>query len=220
MEHGDAAPTSRRAVLASLGGLPGMAIAGCLDRASNGFELTEGFEDGLEGWEREADVPDDPNNPGETVAWSIDRSTDQAASGEFSLAYDLDGRQDDGTIWVVTDLEVEPDRRYDARMSAMAWSESESFNTLAYLVMYLGPNRPTDEESFPGPNENSTGQGWDIGGLREPLNRAEGWERYEFTWRTPRTSTGILYVAIGVTVVWETQIRYFVDDVSVVLESR
>lgn len=194
-------------------------LAGCLspgndDPPTSGF--SEGFETGLDGWEQAADVPDDPNQPGEKVDWRIERSTELAAAGSTSLQYVLDGHQDDGTIWVQREVPIEAGRAYAVSMRAEAWSPSESFNTLAHLVTYAGADAPTAETSFPPPGTNSSDAGVaPTGGLREPLNQAEGWRPYAFTWETPTLEADTVAVAIGISAVWETELTYFVDDVTV-----
>lgn len=207
---------SRRTLLQSAGILT-VGLAGCRSPGRGSPDtvgFTEGFEEGLRGWERDADVPEDPNNPGNPVEWRITISTDRAAGGSASLRYFLDGRQDDGTIWVVHPVDVEAGRSYDVSMRADAWSASESFNTLAYLVMYAGSPRPTSEGSFPEPGANSTGAGvTETGGLREVLNQTEGWKTYSFEWQTPKLERDRIYVAVGISAVWETEMTYFVDDV-------
>lgn len=216
-------PTRTRRHYLRSAGAATAALAGCLANGDSSPPVTfsDGFEAGFAGWERDADVPDDPNNPGSPVAWEIDRSTARAASGSASLRYFLDGRQDDGTIWVVRPVTVEPGRAYDVEMQATAWSASESFNTLAYLVMYAGPTRPTAEGSFPEPGANSTGAGVTrTGGLREVLNQAEGWRDYAFTWETPELEAGSVSIAVGISAVWETEMTYFVDDVAVTATAR
>lgn len=207
------AVTRRRFVGASIPVL----LAGCQapDRSGT-VTFGDGFEEGLSGWERGADVPEDPNTGGR-VAWAIERSTRLARSGDASLRYALDGRQDDGTIWVQRPVEVRSGRAYEASVSAAAWSASESFNTLAHLVMYLGPDPPRDEGSFPAPGETSSGEVGTVGGLRDPLNQAEGWRTYSFSLTTPELSTDTLYLAVGISVVWETEVVYFVDDVEAML---
>ena len=62
--------------------------------------MKEDFENGFGEWTIDADVPLDPNNPGHFVGWSITRSSDIASSGLYSLKFFIDGRQDDGTIWI------------------------------------------------------------------------------------------------------------------------
>ncbi len=217
------ADVTRRQVLGSAG-LATAGLAGCLsdgDGSPAPVTFTDGFEGGLSGWETDSDVPADPNHPGQAVAWRIERSTERAASGSASLRYLLDGRQDDGTIWVVRPVTVDPGRAYDVSMRAAGWSASESFNTLAHLVLFAGPSRPADEGSFPAPGANSTGAGvTPVGGLREPLNQAAGWRNYAFTWQTPELESGTLAIAVGITAVWETELTYFVDDVELMAEPR
>lgn len=186
-------------------------LAGCAGGKPEPTGFAEGFEDGFD-WETDADVPDDPNATG-PVAWDIARTTERASSGDASLRYFLDGRQDDGTIWATRSLSVERDTAYEVEMAVDAWSASESFNTLAHLVLYGGRHPPDDEGSFPEPNTKKTSGA--TGGLREPLNRAEGWDSYSVTWQSAPVDTGAIHVAVGISAVWETEMTYFVDDVEV-----
>jgi len=125
-----------------------------------------------------------------------------------------EGDHDDGTAWATTELEPVDASRFS--VTVQAWSESESFNHLRDLVAYLGPQKPSDEGSFPGPGDTSTGvDGAEFGGLREPLHLAEGWREYSFEW-TPGTVPDRLAFAVGVSVVWEADATHYVDDVEVV----
>lgn len=100
-------------------------------------------------------------------------------------------------------------------------SESESFNTLRNAVVRLGPEPPTAEEDFPAPGMNTAELGQTpCGGLREPLHHRGGWDEDGFEWTTPPLQTDTLHVAVGTTVVWETTMTRFVDDVSVTLPPR
>lgn len=124
-----------------------------------------------------------------------------------------EGDHDDGTAWATTGVDT-ADLDADAlRASIQAWSPSESFNTLRHLVVYVGPKPPGDEGSFPDPGQNSTGiTGTEFGGLREPLHQREGWLEYAATW-TPQRLLGTVYLAVGVTVVWETDATHYLDRV-------
>lgn len=192
-------------------------LSGCLsmdDETSETVGFADGFEEGFTGWSRDSDVPEDPNNPGNPVAWTITRSTERAAAGSASLRYYLDGSQDDGTIWIDREISVEAGNAYDVSVRIDAWSSSESFNTIAHLVMYSGTSRPISEGSFPEPGSDSSDAGvTDTGGLREPLNRGEGWIPYAFSWKTPILETETIYIGVGITAVWETEMTYFIDDV-------
>lgn len=214
------AATMKRHLLVALLLVAASALAGCATDPGPGTTETveTGFEDGLTLWTKNSDVPDDPNRPGKKVAWNITSSTERAHAGERSVNLTLDGSQDDGTIWITRPIGIEQGQRYRANVSVWAWSASESFNTIAHLVVSLGFKAPQAEEDFPPPGENSTGKAnATSGGLRADLNQAEGWKRYSFQWTIPASEARELYAAVGISAVWETQMTYFVDDLTVEL---
>jgi hypothetical protein len=177
--------------------------------------FTDGFEDGGD-WTTDASMGSDACDE---FQWMIERSDERARSGSYGLRVFTEGRYDDGTAWATTSIEIE-NRAYDAEASVWAWSESESFNTLRHLVARLARDRPEVEEDFPEPNTNtSENPDAPVGGLREPLHRAEGWEEYRFRWQVP-AGEGPLYFSAGVSVVWESDIVHFLDDVEVRLTPR
>ena len=191
--------------------LPGV---GCLGAQRPGLvTVDEPFEQGLDDWDRDADVPEHPET-GMPVEWSIELSTERARSGERSARFVLDGSQDDGTIWLVRPVTVKAGTAYSGDLTVRAWSASESFNTLANLVCLTTTARPTVEDDFPPSGDVWTGEGRSTAGLRQPLNRREGWDEYSVSWSTPPLDTDRLWLAVGISVVWETTIRYFVDDVA------
>lgn len=203
---------SRRSLLA-LGGAISLPGVGCLGAQRTGLvTVEETFEQGLGDWERAADVPDHPDT-GMPVEWSIEPSTERARSGDRSVRFVLDGSQDDGTIWLVRPVTVTAGTAYAGELTARAWSASESFNTLAHLVCLTATARPAAENDFPPSGETWAGDGRSMAGLRQPLNRREGWDEYSVTWSTPPLDTDLLWLAVGITVVWETTVRYFLDDV-------
>ncbi len=182
-------------------------------------DIDDDFENGIDPWTQHSHVPDDPNTGGK-VAWNISSSAERAASGERSVQFTLDGRQDDGTIWLTRPVRVLPGHTYRADVSLEAWSESESFNTLAHLVMIIGTEEPSVEEHFPEPGTNSTGEtNASAGGLREALNLAEGWRTYAFTWDAGEVEEDTLYVSFGISAVWETEMTYFVDNLQVDMDA-
>lgn len=157
----------------------------------------EGFESGLGDWQTGADVPQDPNRPGQTVEWSILASREQASEGQGSVRLDLDGRQDDGTIWLVRSFDLQPDRDLAVSLAFDLWSESESFNTLAMVAVYAGPRPPQAEEDFD---------------LSQAANLASGWRRYTYTIPARSDMNGRVWVAVGISVVWETEVTYYLDN--------
>jgi hypothetical protein len=164
----------------------------------------EGFESGLEGWDQGADVPEDPNNPGQPVAWSIEASGEQALEGVQSARFTLDGSADDGTIWLVKELAVPPETELAIAISFQVWSASESFNTLARVAAYAGPRPPEAEEDLD---------------TSQPANLAEGWRRYDYSFPVRSGPEGRLWVAAGISVVWEAQVTYYMDRIEVVIDN-
>jgi hypothetical protein len=160
----------------------------------------EGFEGTLDGWQRGADVPEDPNQPGQPVDWRIELSSDQVAEGTASARFTLDGSQDDGTIWLMRPLDVPPEEPLRVELSFELWSASESFNTLANIAAYAGSEPPGEENDF---------------NLHQTANQVEGWKTYEYAFDVHSNAEGQLWVALGVSVVWETEITYYVDNVHV-----
>lgn len=210
---------NRRDVLrgGALAGLTG--LAGCSSGYRRNAGFADGFEDGREGWEFGASIG--PEQLGSEFDWAIDVSREQAASGERSLRVFTEGDHDDGTAWAAHPVDVETGNSYEATVALQAWSPSESFNTLRHLVARLGAERPASESDFPDPGVNTTTVGGaPYGGLREPLHLQEGWREYSFAWTTPRLETDTLFVACGVSVVWEADATHFVDDVRVDLSER
>ena len=67
---------------------------------SNPILHDESFEEDFGGWEGGADAPPDPSNPGSLVDWSVSRVTSPVKSGQYSVELYIDGRQDDGTVWI------------------------------------------------------------------------------------------------------------------------
>ncbi|MGD1994207.1 MAG: hypothetical protein PVI59_13525 [Anaerolineae bacterium] len=164
------------------------------------FAFQEGFEGTLEGWQRGADVPDDPERPGQPVEWSIELSADQVATGQSSARFTLDGKQDDGTIWLARPFDVAADEALRVRLTFDLWSASESFNTLAKVAAYAGSQPPGQESDFE---------------LGQPANQTEGWRTYEYVFDVRSGSEGRIWVAFGISAVWETEMTYYVDDVRI-----
>ncbi|MEM3648692.1 MAG: hypothetical protein QW506_05960 [Thermoproteota archaeon] len=162
--------------------------------------IKESFENGLGEWVADADVPLDPENPGQLVKWNITRSTDVASSGQYSLKLSIDGRQDDGTIWIERKIAVPRNVRINVKISFDFYSERESFNTVAAICAYAGIRNPEAEESFR---------------VIGPANEVAGWKRYSLTASIDTGSSEEIWVALGISVRWETYMTYYIDNVEV-----
>jgi hypothetical protein len=183
----------RRQYLQGAAGLALPLAAGCTaPGSSDGAELANAsFEAGLEGWTVGTDLPTDPNTGG-PVAATADVTTETSAEGEQALSLFIDGRQDDGAIWV----QQRVDLAGVSRLAVSVHSEMESFNTVTKLAVYAGPDpgRPLTETDFDTSRATETHEGW-----QDAMYPVES------------TANGL--VAVGIAVVWETEVVRFLDNV-------
>jgi hypothetical protein len=162
----------------------------------------EGFEEGFSEWEGDADVPPDPNNPGSLVEWNVSRVTSPVKSGQYSVELYIDGRQDDGTVWIERSLSVKKNSQIQVKVSFEFYSETESFNVIAGVVGFAGTSNPEVEADF-----TVLGQ----------ANEVAGWKRYSHTETLKTGSSEEIWVAAGITVLWETEMTYNLDDIKITI---
>jgi hypothetical protein len=162
--------------------------------------FSDDFENGLTHWTTGSDVPN--NGSGQPVNWNITTSTNQSVSGSHSVLFTIDGLQDDGTTWIQHKLNLQANTQKTVNVTFQLWSPSESFNTIAVVVGYAGAKMPQSEGDFQ---------------VLGAANQVEGWKNYSFTADVTADEAGVAYVALGISVRWETNMNYFVDEVNVVL---
>lgn len=161
-------------------------------------KYSESFENGFGEWTADADVPEDPNNPGHPVEWHIKSVENVSHFGQRSLELFIDGRQDDGTVWIEREIELK--KRSQVKVSFWLYSRRESVTTLAVVCAYIGTENPEAEGDF-----------YVLG----PADTAEGWKNYVYTAVLDASSSGKAWVAVGISVRWETYLTYNVDDVEI-----
>ena len=186
------------AVLIAIGLVVG--ILDVLNVYPNPQTIKEGFENGFGEWTADADVPLGPNNPGQPVEWHINRVTNVSHSGQYSLELFIDGRQDDGTIWLERKISVKKNAQIQVKVSFWFYSEQESFNTIAVVCVYAGAKNPEAEEDF---------------AVLGPANEVAGWKNYAQTASLDTGSSEELRIAMGISVRWETHMTYYIDDVEI-----
>jgi hypothetical protein len=160
------------------------------------------FEQDFGGWIGDADVPPDPNNPSSLVDWNVSRVTSPAKSGQHSVELYIDGRQDDGTVWIERGFSAKRNAQIQVEVSFDFYSESESFNVIADVVGFAGTSNPEVEADF-----TVLGQ----------ANEVSGWKRYTHTATVNTGASGEVWVAVGITVRWETEMTYNLDDVKIII---
>ncbi|MBS7615022.1 hypothetical protein KEJ18_04750 [Candidatus Bathyarchaeota archaeon] len=166
----------------------------------NPLVIKEDFESGFGQWLADADVPLDPNVPGQPVAWNITRSTDVVYSGQYAVRLFIDGSQDDGTIWLERKITASKNAQVSVTMSFWLFSEHESFNTIAAVVAFAGVRNPEEESDFE---------------VLGAANQVSGWMQYKFEATVNTEDNGEAWVAFGVSVQWETVMAYYVDSVEI-----
>lgn len=160
------------------------------------------FENEWNDWTTDSDVPMDPNNPGDEVAWNISRNDQQALSGNYSLKYQIDGRQDDGVIWIERSFSLDPNRNYHISLNYSLYSFSESFNKLIIVVGYINTTSPETEEDFDY-SDGRLGYGNDVA----------GWKGYHKSTQLKTDSSRNIWIGLGISVIWETELVYWIDDI-------
>jgi hypothetical protein len=161
----------------------------------------EGFEQDFGGWIKDAQVPLDPNNPGHPVAWDVSRVTSLSYSGQYSVEFFIDGRQDDGTVWIEKKIPVKNNSQLQVEVSFEFYSEQESWSIIAGVCAYVGVSDPEVEEDFI---------------VLSPANEVAGWKRYTYNTLLHTSSTEI-WIALGITVLWETEMTYNIDEVKIAI---
>jgi hypothetical protein len=168
----------------------------------NPFTLKEDFEDGFGDWVIDTDVPPDPNNLNQTVEWYITRTTGTTHSGQYTIKLIIDGRQDDGTLWLERNFVTPRNVQVKVTVSFWLYSEEESFNTIAAVVGYSGTHNPETEEDLE---------------VLGAANQVAGWKLYSFETTVNTGLGGEVWVALGISVRWETLMTYYVDDIEIVI---
>jgi len=163
---------------------------------------TQSFETNFGGWTGDAAVPPDPNNPGSDVDWNVSRVTSPAKFGQHSVELYIDGRQDDGTVWIEKALSTKRNAQIHVKVSFELYSESESFNVIAAVVGFAGTANPEAEADLT---------------VLGKANDASGWKRYTYMATLETDSSGEFWVAIGISVRWEAEMTYNLDDVEVTI---
>lgn len=156
--------------------------------------VVESFETDFGGWQAESD--------GLAPAWSVTRSTDQAYHGSYSLRIYMDGRLDDGTTWVERQFFAAPNQVVAVELTFQLWSATQARIGSWAVVAIAGKSDPKQESDF------------DRIGLTE---EAAGWKAYTKSWLVTADDTGGFWVALGTSVLWETEKHHYVDYVEVTI---
>lgn len=194
----------RRTYLAGVGSIATAGLAGCSalgsgdggDDGSNDALENASFEDGVTGWTVGKDLPPEPGEDTGTVDHGVTTVDGNAADGDSAVQFYVSGIADDGTIWV----EQTVDLSSIAAVDVAVYSRQESFNDISHVAFFAG-EKPDD------------------GLVEADFDREQNVEDHA-GWKTYRYSVddvaGTATLAVGMTVIWETEVRRLFDDVRLV----
>lgn len=165
------------------------------------FDLSYSFESGMEGWEPAAFVAG-----GST--WSVQRSTEEASQGAASLRLALDDAGGQGTVVVVRELEVEPDRAYRVTVSLDLGTTDRSGTDPWRVVAAADSVAPETVDALV-----------PRGGTDAPADPAQGvaWVGQEYTFTATGGPDGYLFVSLGIQASAVASRIYYLDNVRLVL---
>ncbi|GAB3687224.1 hypothetical protein GCM10028857_20090 [Salinarchaeum chitinilyticum] len=162
-------------------------------------ELVNGsFESGFQGWTIGTDLPAVPGAEDGTVDHGVSVLNGEAADGNAAVEFYISGIADDGTVWV----EQQVDLSDVSTVELDAYSEQQSFNEIAMVAFFAGekPEDGLEEADF---------------NREENVEDHEGWKTYSYD---VEDVEGVATIAVGMTVIWETEVRRLFDDVRLVTQ--
>lgn len=161
--------------------------------AGTGTGVWHAGESGLGSWRADADVPYDANT-GLPRQWRIMRTRTEAYTGHASLSMFLDGRSDDGTIWIERWIPVDPGSDLTVDLS---WAFGIQADMATSPVFYIGMLDPESEADF------------------TVLPVQPGWAEYAVSRQVSTGDRTRLWVAVGLTVSWETEVWHWLDHIGI-----
>jgi len=149
--------------------------------------------------------PQTPKKKGSHVEWNVSRGTSSAISGQDSVELHIDGRQGDGTIWIENGFSVRKNSQTQFMVFFDFYSENESYNVIGAVVGFVGTYNLEVEAGFI---------------VIGKCARVSGWKSYRHTATLNTGSGGEVWVAVGISVRWETEMVYNLDDVKVAISRK
>jgi len=165
------------------------------------------FESDMDGWD--IDSTDTELGDGE-IDWHINRSTERATDGDYSLEFFLANWNGAGKIWIEKEFELNPNTQYEIVISYnFATSDYGIWNLFQIIAGVSTKNPETmDDLSFQDDTGHHQGEEDYIW-----LNKS-----YKIYFKT--NDDGLAYVAIGVWGTWDYPRTYFIDEVKINITNK
>ncbi|UCE13689.1 MAG: hypothetical protein JSV04_00605 [Candidatus Heimdallarchaeota archaeon] len=137
---------------------------------------------------------------------------DHVYHGNKSIRLDIDGRHDDGSVWLLASISVaslgSPGTEHSLELSGWLWSSVQSNINVWPIIAAIGEYKPSS---------NDTKQEEDFTRIGYTEEKA-GWTEYilkKHKFTLPNNEESLIYFAFGISVTWETQRTYWIDYLSI-----
>jgi hypothetical protein len=162
------------------------------------------FDDGtLAGWQPRGT---DLIVGGKPINWSIEPTTEKSHDGAGSAHYYVENFTDAAKVWLERGYTVQPNRDYDVVIEFAFGTYDNGDVNLWRIIAGAASSSPTTAQDLAPAFRDDTGNGG-VAGL--------AWLNKHYVIRAHASSSGKLYVVVGVWGTWETARTYYVDDLKV-----
>ncbi len=161
--------------------------------AGSGTLTWVGGETGFGAWAADGDVPFDANID-LARQWQAVRTRTESYEGDTSVSLYLDGRSDDGTVWLERWVPVDPDSKCAVDLSFAFGIGADMATSPVYFIGLYDPEQETDFTR---------------------MELVGGWNVYEASQTVLTGSSTRIWVAVGLTVSWEIPVRHYLDAIKI-----
>lgn len=142
---------------------------------------------------------------------------DHIYHGNKSVRLDIDGRHDDGSVWLLASIPVIslrlPGTIHSLEISGWVWSAVQSNVNVWPIIAAIRESRPSS-------NETKQEEDFERIGYTEEKS---GWTEYTLRKRKfilPDEPESIIYFAFGISATWETQRTYWIDYLTIKIDEN
>ena len=189
--------------MGKLGMIGGFAVAICVfliafcTNAAFGDTFVFDFDNSFEGWEWQWDIWEDADYivPGEVTLSDVHGYND-----DVSLKFDMgNGAGDNGTLWIEKAFTISANTPTEVSVSFQLWNDFYNPVNRFIVTGCISDLNPEVQDDFTFIGETNTAYGWVQHGYQQ----------------TVTSSSGQVWVGVGIGVAWEGPFTYWIDSVEV-----
>ena len=139
-----------------------------------------------------------------TMEWHVTPSRAMAYAGQWSLDFTTNGTNDNGTVWMVRELQL-PAGTWNIGLQFSVTADLPGCVSCWHAVGFVGLREPTVEGDFTASPE---GQEFGV------IQGSTPWATYSMQRTISVSSPAVAYVAFGYNIVWETIRTHYFDAVT------